>query len=106
MSRTADSSPLTGLGAWLCASGSHVCIGTNPTLVPNPTMIMTMAIFIIVGSNCEAASMSAGQSSEASESILPTVDAYTRVNPARAMVMPTEHRMMYFQAASVDSSLE
>ena len=105
MSRTAESSPLTGLGAWLWASGSHVCMGTNPTFVPNPTMMSTMAILIMVGSRLSAAAMRAGQSRDDPESITPTVEAYTRVNPARAMVMPTEHRMMYFQAASVDSSL-
>ena len=81
-------------------------MGTNPTFVPNPTMIMTMAIFIMAGSRSSAAAMSAGQSKAASASMTPMVEAYTSAYPANAIVMPTEHRMMYFQAASVDSSLE
>ena len=73
--RTADRSPLMGLGAWLWASGSQVCIGTNPTFVPNPTIISTMAILIMLGSSSEACSISAGQSRALSESMTPTVEA-------------------------------
>ena len=75
LSSTADSSPLMGLGAWLCASGSHVCMGTNPTFVPNPMMISTVAILIMLGSSSEACSISWGQSRARSESMTPTVEA-------------------------------
>jgi hypothetical protein len=34
LSRAAESIALAGLGASECASGSHVCIGASPTLVP------------------------------------------------------------------------
>src|ERR1700684_1971713 len=34
---TPESTAHTGDGAWLWASGSHVCIGARPTFVPNPT---------------------------------------------------------------------
>ena len=74
-SSTADSNPLTGLGAWLWASGSHVCMGTNPTLVPNPRITRAVPIFIRLGSSLSAASMSDVQSNASDESIAPTVDA-------------------------------
>ena len=32
-----DSTAQTGVGAWLWASGSQVCIGARPALAPNPT---------------------------------------------------------------------
>ena len=34
LSSTPDMSALTGAGASLCASGSHVCIGASPAFVP------------------------------------------------------------------------
>ena len=33
-SSAAESNALTGVGAWLWASGSQVCIGASPALVP------------------------------------------------------------------------
>jgi hypothetical protein len=74
-SSTADSRPLTGLGAWLWASGSHVCIGTKPTLVPNPRITSAVPIFIRLGSSLSAASMREVQSRARDESMAPTVDA-------------------------------
>jgi hypothetical protein len=35
-SSTPDMSPETGAGAWLCASGSQLCIGARPALVAKP----------------------------------------------------------------------
>src|SRR5579885_105008 len=34
---TPESTAHTGEGAWLCASGNHVCMGANPIFEPNPT---------------------------------------------------------------------
>ena len=32
--RAPDSRADTGVGAWLCASGNHMCTGARPALVP------------------------------------------------------------------------
>src|SRR5438874_2570885 len=41
LSRAAESIALMGEGASACASGSQLCMGMNPTLVPYPTATKT-----------------------------------------------------------------
>jgi hypothetical protein len=50
-----DNNAQTGDGAWLCASGSQVCIGTRPTLAPNPIRISRKAVWVSNGDMCGAA---------------------------------------------------
>ena len=44
-----ESSALMGLGAWLCASGSQLCTGARPALVPYPTSTKMKASFMVSG---------------------------------------------------------
>ena len=44
-----ESSAHTGDGAWLWASGSHVCMGTRPTFVPRPIKISKNAVCMRIG---------------------------------------------------------
>ena len=56
-----ESSAHTGDGAWLWASGSQVCIGTRPTLVPRPIRISRNAVCMRNGGILGAASTSPAQ---------------------------------------------
>ena len=40
----------TGAGAWLWASGSQLCMGTRPTLVPYPSTMRAKASRMTPGS--------------------------------------------------------
>ncbi len=93
--------PLTGLGAWLCASGSQKCMGARPTLVPRPIMKNMAANFMNTGFRLTALATRDGHSREASPGITPEDAAYSIAIPKSASVMPTEQSMMYFHAASV-----
>ena len=50
LSRTPESRADTGLGASEWASGSQVCMGNRPALVPKPMAANTKAIWMSVGS--------------------------------------------------------
>ena len=54
LSSTPESRAETGLGAWEWASGSQVCMGNRPALVPKPITINAKARRMSVGSNWSA----------------------------------------------------
>ena len=54
LSSTPESSAETGLGAWECASGSQVCMGNRPALVPKPMTMNANARRTSIGSNWSA----------------------------------------------------
>jgi hypothetical protein len=54
LSSAAESIALVGLGASECASGSQVCIGATPTLVPYPITASRNANRSAGSDNCEA----------------------------------------------------
>ena len=61
LSRAPDSIADTGAGPSLCASGSQVCIGASPTLVPKPINTSRNAASAMVGLSCGATERSAPQ---------------------------------------------
>jgi len=62
LSRTAERRALMGVGDWLWASGSQVCIGARPAFVPRPTTMKMKATFTRAGSSWSATARSADQS--------------------------------------------
>ena len=62
-SSTPDMRPDTGAGAWLCASGSQLCIGAKPALVANPRIASAPPALISAGSNGRVVALSENQDS-------------------------------------------
>src|SRR5439155_17447732 len=60
---TPDISALTGAGASLCASGSHVCMGASPAFVPYPIKRKTKANWTTRGESCGPRAISVDQHS-------------------------------------------
>ena len=95
-SRTPDSIADAGAGAWLCASGSHVCIGASPIFVPYPTR-----------KNRNASRRKRGSSRFAAAGIAVYVSGTSpaarerKMIPRNAKAIPTEQMSRYFQAASI-----
>src|SRR6266849_2972221 len=93
-----------GDGASECASGSHVCIGARPALVPYPTTRNANARCNSSGCSDGAAFRSTVQLSDPGTS--PAVDTkskYANTVPVNAKAMPTEQIRMYFQDASTEA---
>ena len=93
-SSTPDISPETWAGAWLCASGSQLCIGASPALVARPSAASANPI--------RAVSVRPGCPTRSAQDRVAEVPvaAYSRTIPRKAMATPTEPSTTYFQAAS------
>ena len=59
-------SPETGAGAWLCASGSQLCMGASPALVAKPSTARAPPARISAGSSGRPAWLSTSQDRVAS----------------------------------------
>gem|GEM_PF-6765201 len=94
-----ESKLLIGDGALLWASGSHVCMGTNPTFVPYPTITKINAILAIAGSKLAAWPNKACQLDNPRNPACIAGYKKSKVprNPSNS---PTELMIKYFQAAS------
>jgi hypothetical protein len=91
-------SPETGAGAWLCASGSQLCIGASPALVAKPRIARATATLTSEGSSAGGLWWRVFQDRVASPAA--RVAAYSSTMPRNAIATPTEPRTTYFQAAS------
>src|SRR3989338_2408658 len=91
-----DKSAETGDGASMCASGSQVCMGASPILVPYPTKRK-----ITLNFNQGMASEEALFKSTSKKTVSPLLAATARNNvPRRARAIPAEQINRYFQVAS------
>ena len=107
-SATASSTPDIiadkGDGASECASGSHVCVGASPALVPKPTSRNTNASRATCGCSAAAASRSAVQCSATLMSApVAAKSTYASTVPVNARAMPTDPMRRYFHDASTDA---
>jgi hypothetical protein len=95
-----------GVGPSEWASGSQLCSGTSPTLVPYPTSRNTNDSVSTVGSNCPADAYSTFHSSASSRlGITRSAAKNSSTVPNKACAMPTPQRMKYFHAASTASGV-
>src|SRR5258705_10130873 len=103
-SRTPDIIADSGEGASECASGSHMCIGASPALVPKPTSRNTNASRATCGCSAVAAARNDVQCSATLMSA-PVVakSTYASTVPVKASAMPTDPMRRYFQEASTDA---
>ncbi|SRR5258706_7261549 len=94
----------TGAGAWLWASGSHVCMGASPALVPNPTKTNRNPTRSVAGSRREADARSVVHNIPSEpDRCNGLADAATNSVPMKANAIPTEQSMRYFHMASSDA---
>ena len=103
LSSTPDKRADAGLGASLWASGSQVCMGASPILVPYPTRMKTNPALSHMGSRVLAAPARAEKESGVPVFAWPMEKA-TRTDPKRAMAIPTEQMRTYFQVASREAA--
>ena len=99
LSRAPESRAEAGLGASLWASGSQVCMGASPILVPKPMSTKRKPVFSQSGSSRSATLFSEvkvrgiSRPARSSERVM-------KKKPSRARAMPTEQMSTYFQVAS------
>src|SRR3990167_9215519 len=84
-------------GVLLWASGSQVCMGTKPTLVPTPTNRKTNAQRSVSGESRPAFSRSEEKVNAPAPRSAPPAEWISISTPKRPSVMPVEQMMMYFQ---------
>src|SRR2546425_3660111 len=103
-SSTPDIIAEIGDGASECASGSHVCIGARPALVPYPIRMNANASRISSGWSDGAALRSTSQfRAPGTRPAVETKSKYARTVPVNASAMPTEQIKRYFQEASTEA---